>query len=78
MSLLTGATVCLRVVDSDVADEPYRVSNFGTLPGYGDKKHFCSFCGASGEDTPLMCGVSGNICPGCVERNKEWASEYRK
>ena len=78
MSPLKDAVVSFRIVDAAAPDAPSRVNSFGTLPGYDEEKYFCSFCGAAGEDTPLMCGPGGNICPRCVKRNLSWADEKLK
>ncbi len=76
MSLLDGSTVSFRVVESDTAEQPFAVASFGTFPGEGERKYFCSFCGAPGADgTPLMNGPAGNICPRCVNRFVSWAKE---
>jgi hypothetical protein len=74
MSLLRGRAVSMRVVEANSADEPARVSSFGTFPG-DDEKKFCSFCGASANDRKLMLGVSGNICAPCVRSLIDWAND---
>ncbi|SRR6266849_6502149 len=76
MSLLNGATLSFRIVESTTAEASTAVANFGTFPGADERKFFCSFCGASGsKGTPLMNGPAGNICPRCVKSFLSWATE---
>ena len=76
MSLLKDSLLSFRFVESDIADAPKAVTQFGTFPGNGERKYSCSFCGASGADgTPLMTGPGGNICSRCVKSFVSWAKE---
>jgi len=74
-SVLKGQAISLRIVETETADEPARVSSFGAFPG-DDKRRFCSFCGAAAENgPPMMLGVSGLICAPCVRNFTKWANE---
>ena len=43
-----------------------------------ESEFFCSFCGRSSKEVPVIPGTSGNICVDCVRQANEMVSRHEK